>query len=182
MIHDPALRWGLTALFGLCVVAFSLAIAHGRGRWITQVGQALHVVMAVAMAVMAWPWGPKLPTTGSMVFFLLAAAWFAVLSVAPAGAGHRVINAYHNLMMLAMAWMYAVMNGHVLPGQCARHGSSTPRMSTTPGMGMPGPGVSGGQPGTVHDGGPGWITVVNWVITVGFAIASVVWVYRYFTK
>ncbi|HUO40036.1 MAG TPA: DUF5134 domain-containing protein [Mycobacterium sp.] len=184
MIQDLTLRWGVTVLLALCVVAFSLAIAHGtHGRWVGQVGQALHVVMAVAMAVMAWPEGAKLPTTGPMVFFLSAAAWFAVLTVAPVGSGHRVTNAYHNLMMLAMSWMYAVMNGHLLPGQCTRHGNSTPEISNMPGMGTPGSDMSGGHPGTVHDGGgPVWITAVNWVITIGFALATVVWTYRYFMK
>ncbi len=152
MIHDVALRWVVTVLFGLCGAAFVVAIARGR-RWITGVGQALHVVMAVAMAVMAWPGGAKLPTTGPMVFFLVAAAWFAALALAPVGAGHRVINAYHGVMMLAMAWMYAVMA----------------KMSKMPGMAMPGMGRAG------------WLTAVNSAITVGFALATVVWIYRYFT-
>ncbi len=166
MIQDLTLRWVVTVLFGLCIVAFMLAIARGH-RWIPRIGQALHVVMAAAMAVMAWPAGAKLPTTGPMVFFLLAAAWFIGMSLIPAGAGHRVINAYHSLMMLAMGWMYAVMNGHLLPGQSGH------RCRSMPGMDM----------SDVHTArGPAWILAVNWLITIGFALATVVWIYRYFTK
>ena len=164
MIQDLALRWVVTVLFGLCVVAFMVAIARSHRRMIDVVGQALHVVMAVAMAVMAWPGGAKLPTTGPMVFFLLAAAWFAGITLAPAGGGHRVINTYHSLMMLAMAWMYAVMNGHLLPGQSGHHGGSMPKMQM--------PGIRGAA----------WLTAVNSIITIGFALATVVWIYRYFTK
>src|SRR5271156_1226636 len=104
--------------------------------------------MSVAMALMAWPWGAELPTTGPMVFFLLAALWFAVVALTGAGAGHRVINGYHCLMMLAMAWMYALMNGQLVPRRSSGdHGGSAPGMNM-PGMEMPGMDMSGsGAPG-----------------------------------
>ncbi len=162
MIQDPGLRWAVTALFGLCVVAFVVAMAGSRRRRIDVVGQALHVVMAAAMAVMAWPGSANLPTTPPMVFFLGAAAWFLVLALGPAGAGHRVINAYHGVMMAAMAWMYALMNGHLLTGM--------------PTMQMP------GMQAAAHDGGPMLLTAVNWTVTIGFAAASLKWVARYFTR
>lgn len=168
MIHDLALRWVVTMLFGLSAAECLWSIA-GHRRWTGVVGHVLHVVMAVAMAVMAWPKGAELPTTGPMVFFLLAAAWFAVISLTRAGAGHRVVNTYHILMMLAMAWMYAVMNGHLLPGQSSEHHSTT-----MPGMNMP------GTDGSTGDGYPAWINALNWVCTIGFAVAAAFWIYRYF--
>ncbi len=169
MIQDPALRWAVTTVFGLCVVAFVVAMAGSRRRRIDVVGQALHVLMAAAMAVMAWPGGAKLPTTPPMVFFLGAAAWFLVLALGPAGAGHRVINAYHSVMMAAMAWMYALMNGHLLPGRPAHHLDSMPGM---PDM----------QAATAREGGPAWLAAVNWAVTIGFALASVAWAARYATR
>ena len=52
------------------------ALVIGNRRPATVVSQLLHVVMAVAMAVMAWPWGAALPTVAPMVFFLFATGWF----------------------------------------------------------------------------------------------------------
>lgn len=178
MIHDLGLRWAVTVLFALCVVAFTVAVARDHRSWVGVVGQALHIVMAVAMGVMVWPGGAALPTTGPTAFFLAAAVWFTVLGLAPAGSGHRVSNAYHSLMMLAMAWMYAVMNGHLLPG---RHGGSMPGMSHVPRMRAPGMDMPGMHTASAQGGGATWTTAVNWVLTLGFTAATLVWVYRYFT-
>ncbi len=142
------------------------------------VGQVLHLVMAVAMGVMAWPWGARLPTLGPMVFFLLAAVWFGAVGVSNAGAGHRVVNFYHTLMMLAMAWMYAVMSGGPLPGgRGATHHHPGPDTGSMPGMDMPAGGmdISG-------SGSPAWVSVLNWFWTIGFALAALCWLYRYFAE
>jgi len=185
VIQDLALRWVVTLLFGLSAAGLVFVIASGHLWWTSMVGHVLHVVMAVAMAVMAWPEGAKLPTTGPMVFFLFAAAWFAVIALTRAEVGHRVSNSYHSLMMLAMAWMYAVMNGQLLPGQSSLHHPSPMPEMNMPGMEMPGMEMSGKgrsdmHGSTVDNGYPAWITAINWVITIGFALATVFWIYRYF--
>ncbi len=113
MIQDLLLRWIVTALFVISAAECGFAIAADRRSLTHVVGHSLHFVMAVAMAVMAWPRGAALPTTGPMVFFLAATVWFVVVALAESG--HRVSNAYHASMMLAMAWMYAVMSGSLLP-------------------------------------------------------------------
>ncbi len=177
MIHDLTLRWVVTILFGLSAAECLATLFTGDRRWVGTVSNVLHVVMAVAMAVMAWPWGAELPTTAPMVFFLLAAVWFVVLTVSSAGAGHRLANGYHGLMMLAMAWMYAVMNGNILPGR-------SEDLHTMPGghmhgMDMPGMDMSGA--GESASGSPAWITAINWLLAVGFAVATVCWLYRFFT-
>ena len=55
MIADLTLRWFVTALFvfsaGVCVAA----LARNRHSATGLVSHALHAIMAVAMAVMAWP-------------------------------------------------------------------------------------------------------------------------------
>jgi len=85
-------------------------------------------------------------------------------------------------MMLAMSWMYAVMNGNLLPGQggTARgtDGATSPHPSM-PGTDMPGMDMSD----TSSAGGdnPACIDAINWLGTIGFAIASLWWLYRYFT-
>ncbi|NTY58532.1 DUF5134 domain-containing protein [Mycolicibacterium sphagni] len=188
MIGDLPLRWFVTILFVLAAAECLYALAVGNRRPATVVSQLLHVVMAVAMAVMAWPWGAALPTVAPMVFFLLATGWFVAVTASPLGAGHRIAGGYHALMMLAMAWMYAVMNGRLLPGQesyavdagSAQSGASG--HAGHAGMNMPGMDMSGTDaPTTDGSGGgyPAYIDTLNWVCTVGFAIAAVCWLYRY---
>jgi hypothetical protein len=170
MIQDIALRWILTALFILAAAECLFSIAADPRAWTHVVCDALHFIMSVTMAAMAWPWGTKLATIDSMVFFLLAAVWFVVVGF---GTGHRVVNGYHALMMLAMAWMYAVMNGNALPGQReARHGTATEPHTSMPGMDMSGADTS------PRGGDPPWIDTVNLFCTIGFAVAALWWVYR----
>lgn len=120
MIQDLLLRWVVTVLFALSAAESVYAMATGRRVWTHIVSHSLHFVMAVAMVVMAWPSGAALPTSGPMVFFLLATVWFVGVTLVQSG--HRGINAYHAAMMLAMAWMYAVMGGGLLPTPAeARH-------------------------------------------------------------
>lgn len=190
MIQDLTLRWVVTLLFVLSAAECVFSLTVGHRRWPSVVGHVLHAVMAVAMAVMAWPWGADLPTVAPMVFFLLATAWFFGVTLTPQAAGHRIVGAYHALMMLAMAWMYAVMNGSLLPGQAAGSGADAAPAQAGPsghaghaGMNMPGmdmPGMDMGAPSAAGAAGPpAYITTLNWVCTVGFALAAVFWLYRY---
>lgn len=68
MIHDLMLRWVVTGLFVLTAAECGLAIIAKRRPWTLIVNHGLHFAMAVAMAVMAWPWGARVPTTGPAVF------------------------------------------------------------------------------------------------------------------
>jgi ABC-type Fe3+-siderophore transport system permease subunit len=109
MIQDVTLRWVVTVLFVVSAGVYTQAMVVNRQSGADVIGNSLHAIMAVAMAVMAWPRGAELPTRAPMIFFLAAALWFAVITVR--SAGHRVANGYHVLMMLAMSWMYAAMGG-----------------------------------------------------------------------
>lgn len=176
MIQDIFLRWIVTALFVLSAAECLFAIATGPRTWTHVVRDLLHLIMSVAMVAMAWPWGATLPTTGPMVFFLLAAVWF--VAVGFTGVGHRVVNGYHALMMLAMAWMYAVMNGNLLPGQGGTaHGAHDMK---SPHTSMPGMDMSGMDASSSGGGYPAWIAAINWLCTIGFAIAALWWLYRCF--
>lgn len=178
MIQDLVLRWIVTALFVLSAAESLYAIATGRRVWTHIIGHLLHFVMAVAMVVMAWPWGAGLPTAGPMMFFLLATLWFAIVTLTQSG--HRGINAYHAAMMLAMAWMYAVMSGGLLPtpaggagggAPAGHHGSSSSNM---PGMDMP------DMPAADQSAAPPFITGLNGLCVIGFTIAAGWWLYRCF--
>ncbi len=117
MIADLALRWVVTVLFALSAVECTYALLGSRGRPGAAVGQLLHLAMAIAMMVMAWPRGAELPTLGPMYFFLAAAVWFLAGLLRSGTTQGRVVDGYHAAMMLAMAWMYAAMNGNVLARQ-----------------------------------------------------------------
>lgn len=184
MIADLTLRWIVTVLFvfsaGVCISA----IATNRHSGVNLVSHSLHAIMAIAMAVMAWPRGADLPTRAPMIFFLAAAVWFAVVTVR--ASAHRVANAYHTLMMLAMAWMYAAMGGLPL----SQKGEAAP--TAMPGMDMAGmPGMDGSSAHSGHAGHAGggssgaepasWVGMLNWVCTIGFTIAAVFWLYRFIT-
>ena len=113
MIDDAALRWVVTALFVFSAAVCLRALVAGRHSAASTVSHSLHAIMAIAMAVMAWPRGAELPSRPPMLFFLAAAVWFAV--VTGRDREHRAANSYHTVMMLAMAWMYAAMGGLPLP-------------------------------------------------------------------
>src|SRR5258705_9589734 len=113
MINDLLLRWVVTALSALSGVESALAIVTDRRAWTLVVRDGLRLVMAIAMAVMAWPVGTRLAETGPAVFFLLAAVWFATAAVVTGRTiAQRSVWGYHAVTMVAMAWMLAVMNGH----------------------------------------------------------------------
>lgn len=177
MIDDLALRWIITILFAASIAGYVYVLAAQYDRWTCTVNHLFHLAMSVAMIVMAWPAGMGLPTVGPMVFFLLAAVWFALTPgwVSP-GIPQRLINSYHAVKMTAMAWMYAVMSGS-LPGQTGH--SSGHNMSGAPGMSMAGMDMAGPEMSSTA-AEPGWMTTVNWIAAVGFAAAALFWLHRYF--
>jgi hypothetical protein len=168
MIHDVVLRWVVIGLFALVAVECGVAVITKPRPWTSAVNHALHLVMAVAMVAMAWPWAAKLPTTGPAVFFLLAAVSFAGMAVfAIRTTTRKELYAYHGLMMLATAWMYAIMDRHPMPA-----GSSTQPDMSMPGMAMSTMNMPASNSAT-------WFSAVDWLGAVSFAIAAVFWTYRY---
>jgi Domain of unknown function (DUF5134) len=183
LIADLALRWVVTVLFALSAAECTYAFAGSRGRPSAAVSQLLHMAMAVAMLVMAWPGGAALPTLGPMFFFLAAAMWFLAGLLRSGTSENRLVDGYHAAMMLAMAWMYAVMNGNVLVRRtdAIDAGHDMPATHTT--------GHHGGGTAMAMDHAaavdhtavqPLWIPAINWLLTIGFVIATTVWLYRYF--
>ncbi len=176
VILDVSLRWVVTALFVISAAECLYTLLIGRRTWTQVVSQGLHVLMAVAMIVMAWPAGAALPTTGPMLVFLAATLWFILIALAQAG--HRGVNVYHAAMMLAMAWMYAEMSGDLSPApsegldQGASAGAHHASMPGMPGMEMPGV-----DPGAMQ-GPPPFVVGLNWICAVGFTVAAVWWSIR----
>ncbi|WP_255638715.1 DUF5134 domain-containing protein [Amycolatopsis sp. DSM 110486] len=173
MIHDLVLRWVVTALFALCVAERVHGIAVGRLARRGVVGHSLHALMALAMAVMAWPRGADLPTTIPLLLFVSAAVWFVAGAVRTAE--HRRADAYHALMMLAMAWMYAVMTDGLLPAPVKVAAVGGHHGSSMPGMHMPGMHMAIVDTTSDTAGTSPLITGLNWLLTIGSTVAGAWW-------
>lgn len=179
MIADLPLRWLVTGLFLLSGVGFTFVI--DRKSLTSVVSYGLHVVMVIAMAVMAWPQGLRLPSTPAGVFFLAAALWFVMTAVVTARViAQRVVRIYEAVMMFAMAWMYAVAHQHPATDQMAAEhhhhhhmppGMPMPDMDMDPDMGM--------TDAHAADDLPSWVDAGNWIWTAVFVVAALVWGYRF---
>ncbi|OMC52106.1 hypothetical protein A5745_02115 [Mycobacterium sp. IS-2888] len=162
MIDDVLLSWVVTGLCALSAAAWGLALVGRHRSWTEVVRCGLHFAMAVAMAVMVWPWGAQLPATAPAVFFAVAALWFVTLALVPAETVPlRTVYGYHALMMLAMVWMYAFIHGLVLPHHSSTHLHAGMEMADTT--------------ASTTAGSPGWIATMNWFWFVGFVAATVFW-------
>ncbi|MCV7409421.1 hypothetical protein AWC05_10290 [Mycobacterium florentinum] len=172
MIGDFPLRGIVTALFGVSIATYVYLLVVQRDRPTSAINHLLHLTMATAMILMAWHVGMDLSTAGPMIFFALAGAWFARAACrASSATSERLTNSYYAVMTATMAWMYAAMSDN-LPGQ-ASHPTSDSLAMNMPGMEMPGHQMSRGP------AGPGWITAVNWIAALGFAVVALYWSCRY---
>lgn len=179
VIGDLALRWIVTMVLCVSIATYVYIVVAQRSRWTSTVNHVLHLTMSAAMILMVWRVGLTLPTTGPIIFFLLAGVWFAHLAGRVSSAtSERLTNCYYAVMMGAMAWMYALMNGS-LPAQTTHspdHGHSGSQVMNMSEADMPSQEMSRTALGL------GWITTVNWMVTIGFAVVAVYWPCRYFAK
>lgn len=185
MIADPLLRWVVTGLFVLAAAQGVYAIAADRGRTPARAASAgTHIAMCLVMALMAWP-GVDVPVVPAMIGFGLATAWFLVQWARPRAAdaaptcalpSHtRAADAYHAVMMAAMAWMAALMAPGLLPGA-----QQDVALASGPGLHAHGGGHDVGH--EVHDaaGYASWVTTLTWAAVAGFTVAAGFWLWRYF--
>ena len=176
---DVALRWVVTLLFGAGTATYVYILIAQHGRWTSTVNHLLHLLMSVAMILMAWDVGISLPTVAPMIFFLLAGVWFGrAAGRMSTPAGDRLTNGYYAVMMAAMAWMFAPMNGR-LPsqfGHSSDHAQSAVAAIDMSGADMRAPEMSSAEPAAE------WIAAVNWIAALGFAVVALYWACRYLAK
>ncbi|GBG36978.1 DUF5134 domain-containing protein [Mycobacterium montefiorense] len=168
MNGDPTLRWIVTVLFGVSVATYIYTLVAQRDRSTSTVSHVLHLAMATAMILMAWSIDMAVPVIVPMIFFVLTGAWFVrAAGQISSTVGVRLTNSYYAVMTAAMVWMYAVMSGY-LPRQTTHPPSDSLAMNM-PEMEMPGHELSSAPAGS------GWITTVNWIAALGFAVVALFW-------
>ncbi|MEV7404892.1 DUF5134 domain-containing protein [Streptomyces sp. NPDC091267] len=176
MITATGLRWILTALFALPTL-YALLLAATPGRTIAnRVGHALHAAMGGLMVAMAWPWGMSLPADPQIVVFTAGALWFAIAALARSSetdsrTAGLVAALPHIVMMAAMAWMVAVMDGSAMAS--GAHGSA----ADMPGMDMSGPGAAGAM--TLSRAGDQWTAGL---LAVALAGLGLLWLSQAFDR
>lgn len=118
MLTEPLGQWSFTGVFGLLSLFAAWRAVVDRRRVLPLVGHVLHLVMAVAMVAMAWPWGSAMPVAPQVVVFGAAVVWFTGVGVAQVAGrlprrmvgGHAPWHQFaHAVMMAAMVWMLVVM-------------------------------------------------------------------------
>ncbi|MFE3168209.1 DUF5134 domain-containing protein [Streptomyces sp. NPDC059224] len=184
--HRPAQEKGkdiaVAALHWLLTVCF--AAVAGRAAWragaapdggapagdpaLERVAHALHALMAVAMAVMTWPWGMSVPVTPQVAFFSLAAIWFLAAACfvrsSTAPLSYRLLHAApHALTMAATAWMAHTMR----TGPSVGGGESGSSMVEMPGMQMSAPGSTAA---TTLTGSDSSLTIIVAVVALALAL------------
>jgi hypothetical protein len=179
LMGDVTLRWVVTMLFGASIATYVYILVARRGRWTSTVNHLLHLVMSLAMILMAWGVGMSLPTVGPMIFFLLAGVWFAGAAGRMSTAtGDRLTNGYYAVMMAAMAWMFVAMNGK-LPsrlGHSSDHAQSAAAAIDMSATDVPAHEMSPAEPAAE------WIVNVNTIAALGFAVVALYWACRYLAK
>lgn len=179
MLMGDAQRWILSTLFGAGIATYVYILVAQRGRWTSTVNHLLHLAMSVAMILMAWGVAMNLPTSGFVIFFLLAGAWFAGLAGQRSSpGGDRLTNGYYAVMMVAMAWMFVAMNGG-LPirlGHSSDHAEPPAAAMDMPADAMPAHEMPPAEPPAE------WIATVNVIAALGFAIVTLYWVCRYVAR
>jgi hypothetical protein len=179
LMGDLALRWIVTMFFGASIATYAYILVAQHGRWTNTVNHLLHLTMSAAMILVAWRVGMNLPTFGPMIFFLLAGVWFARVAGRMSSATRdRLTNGYYAVMIATMAWMFALMTGS-LPGQIGH--SSDRALSAIPAVNMSGMEIPAHE---MFPSGPGpaWITTVNWIATLAFAVVALYWPCRYLAE
>lgn len=171
------------AAYCLARIVSSTGVAH-------RIDHGAHLLMALAMIAMAWPWGDSIPLAPQAVVFGISAIWFALRAIRgwrPAGTGsvvdrHRhgpATGLYHSVMMSAMVWMAAVMAGWLsgAGSDPADTGASTGHDMANMDMAhMDMADHAAATTGTSSS----LVTAVSLALTVIFAVAALAWLFRAF--
>jgi hypothetical protein len=163
VITEVGLRWIVTVAFA-AAGAFCLYRCVRHGSAVHRVCDVLHALMCAAMVAMAWPGAMNVARIPQIVFFAVAALWFAGMLVL--GRKNRLSLGHHALMMAGMAWMVLVM-----PWAMSGRATSASASGDHAGMAM------GGTTTMIGDA-PAHVTIVAGVLAVVFLVAGISWLAR----
>ncbi|MEV6871807.1 DUF5134 domain-containing protein [Amycolatopsis sp. NPDC051128] len=169
MIGELGLRWIFTLAFA-AAGAFCLYRCVRHGTVAHRVCDALHALMCAAMVAMAWPAAMNVARVPQILFFAVAALWFAGMLVAGRGGSGRLSLGHHALMMAGMAWMVLVM-------PLAMSGTMTSAPASAPASGDHA-GMTMGAATTMMGDAPAHVTIVAAVLAVVFLVAGTAWMAR----
>lgn len=128
MIALVSLRWALTVPFtgaGVFHLVRNLRPQPAEHR----ISEALHFTMCVAMIVMVWPWGARMPPAIWVTVFTLSTGWF--VASAAWSPGRRLGPSFSAATAVAMVWMRVSMPAQAAPGH-GRSAMAMPGMSHSP--------------------------------------------------
>ena len=118
MVSNPVWQWIFTIVFAAITVSLAAQLVSGRRRPLLTIGNAFHLLMAVVMLAMVWPWWRAIAWLPQLVVFAVATVWFLAVWLGQVlgrfeqdqlgghPAWHQLV---HALMMGSMTWMVAVM-------------------------------------------------------------------------
>jgi hypothetical protein len=172
--------FGSVAISLLLTVLFAVTGGYALLRWASLrtgvagragdgVAELSHLLMSLAMIVMAWGYGSPAATTAQIVLFGGLGGYFAIrLAASRLAASTRTCPAsgFHLLMCAGMVWMVVAMPWLMASAGTAGSAADMPM----DGMSMP------MAPGAPVAGGPRWAGPITVVLAVAMLVASAYWV------
>lgn len=118
----PFASWSLTVVFSCLGGWFLYQGARTANGAADRISSFLHAVMCVAMIVMVWPWGARIPHGLQVAVLGTGAVWFVVLAVRARRMMTALKDAHHALIAALMAWM--VVMPMSAPGETPESGTN----------------------------------------------------------
>lgn len=130
MITSPLWQWVFTAVFASIACYLAWRLGKDRNRPVLLIGNVFHLLMALVMVAMTWPWWRALPWLPQLVLFSVSTLWFIGVTIAQRlgrfepqqlGCHPAWHQGVHAVMMGSMTWMVAVMppGGHHMMSNAA---------------------------------------------------------------
>ncbi|WP_338836432.1 DUF5134 domain-containing protein [Gordonia polyisoprenivorans] len=163
----------ITGVFTLCAVIYLMRAWHSPTP-LTRFAGILHVLMAVAMIAMVWPWGAQVAPIVSVLVFSGGALFFAhrVVVDADATRRHLLVGSYDAAMMASMVLMSVLMSVPATANSTSAEANSA--QGSMPGMGSM---SAMGVPGTAGWAQPTGVAVLAALCAAAYFAAALWWFY-----
>jgi hypothetical protein len=190
MTSGPRFAWVCTVLFGLPSGFLLYRLASGRV-WTERVGNGFHLLAALTMISMLWPWGAHIPAIIQAFAFCAGAGWFAIAAskairateVGIPNSKDALTAAYHSAMMVSMVWMVLRMTDHSVDVSLTPIGPTYAGSPEIPSSKSPlsihgSHGSAATSSVSIPQAHQDWTSTVSVALVLAFAAAALVWLYR----